>query len=179
MIPSVIVPPRLLAAVLLAAAACGGDTVEPLLGLWQVASHTRDDGGCTGPGAAVATPPYVQFQLSDIEGQPVLERVDCDAPAACEPSAGLAGLLYTELIPGGRRAETFVAFGESSNCALGARRSDAVISADGTLRVETRRFEERGVGGVDCEPATAERLLASLTCLELDVIVATHTGGGE
>jgi hypothetical protein len=175
-LPSAIVSPRLLAAALLAAAACGGDTVEPLLGVWQVGSHTVSTTGCAAEGPPVADPPYVQFQTSDVEGRPVLELVDCAAPASCDASGGLAGRLYTRVIPGGRRAEVFAAFGEPGNCALGARRSDAVIAADGTLRVETRSYEERGVSGVVCDEATAERLLTSLPCLELDVLVATHTG---
>lgn len=152
--------------------ACGGAAVDPLLGVWEVGAHTRNDAGCAAEGPAVTDPPYVQFQASDVEGQQVVERVDCTGPAMCEASHGLAGLLYTEQLEGGLRAEVFTAFGDPTACALAARRSDALIAADGTLRVETRRYEQRDVSGVVCDGATAERMLSSLTCLELDVFTA-------
>lgn len=160
--------------VLVALAGCGGHAEEPLLGAWEVRTHTRNPAACDVEGAAVTTPAFVRFQVSDVLGQPVLELVECTAPAACAASAGVSGRLFTERIAGGLRADAFAAFGSSSDCALGARRADAVIAADGTLRIETRRYEEREVSGVTCEVATAERLLASLTCLELDVMTAVR-----
>jgi hypothetical protein len=162
------------AAVLLALAACGGQAQEPLLGDGQVRTHTRNRAGCAVEGPAATTPSFVRFQLSDVEGQSVLELVDCTAPGSCAASAGVSGRLYTRKIPGGLRADAFAAFGDSTRCALGARRSDAVLAADGTLRVETRTYEERDLFGVTCDVASAERLLASLTCLELDVITAAQ-----
>lgn len=160
--------------VALALAACGGHAQEPLLGDWQVQTHTRNTTSCDAEGPAATTPAVVRFQLSDVLGQAVLELVDCDAAGACAPSAGVAGRLFTENVPGGKRADAFAAFGTGSACQLGARRTDATIAPDGTLRVETRRWEERELSGVVCDVATAERMLASLTCLELDVITATQ-----
>ena len=154
--------------------ACGGETEEPLLGVWQVTSHTHHAAGCDGPGAPATEPPYIQFQVSDVAGQDVLELVDCSSPTACEVSQGLQGRLYTEAVPGGFRAQVFVAAGDSAACALGARRSDALVAADGTLRVETRSYELRDVSGVVCEGGTARRMFGSLPCLDLDIVVATH-----
>jgi hypothetical protein len=161
-------------AVLVALAGCGGHAAEPLLGAWEVRTHTRNPSACDVEGAAVTTPPVVRFQVSDVLGQPVIELVECSAPDACAASGGVSGRLFTTRIAGGMRADAFAAFGSSTDCALGARRADATIAADGTLRVETRRYEERQVSGVTCEVATAERLLASLTCLELDVLTAAR-----
>ena len=67
----------------------------------------------------------------------------------------------------------FVAFGDSARCTLAARRVDAVIAADGTLRVETRRYEAKDLTAVVCDDATAARLLPQLPCAELDVLTAT------
>lgn len=158
----------------LVAAACGGQAQEPLLGDWLVQSHTRNAAGCDVEGPQVAAPPLVRFEVSDVLGQPVLELVDCATEGTCAPSAGVSGRLFTENIPFGRRADAFAAFRDATGCQLGARRADATITSDGLLHLETRRHEERDVSGVVCEVATAERLLASLTCLERDVIVAAR-----
>ena len=166
---------RLLAIVASALGACGGAATDPLLGVWQVGAHTRNDGGCEAEGPALAGPPFVQFQLSPVEGQEVFELVDCAAPTACEPSRGLAGRLYTEdLLGGGVRAEVYTAFGDTTACALAAQRSQAVISVDGGLRVETRSFELRDVSGVVCDGASAERMFTSLPCLRYEVLTATR-----
>jgi hypothetical protein len=158
-------------AVLLAlAAGCGGEAQDPLLGDWQVQLHELDSTGCDA-GLAVDEPLMIRFQVSDVLGQRVFELVDCESQLDCEPSAGIDGRLYTEVIPLGRRAESFAAFGDSTRCQVGARRSDAIIDDAGHLRVETRRYEERDVSGVVCEPATAKRLLASLTCREHEQLV--------
>lgn len=159
----------------IALAACGGDTVDPLLGVWQVGVHTRNDSGCDTAGPAVTDPPYVQFQMSLVEGQEVMELVDCSAPGMCEASGGLAGRLYTEELPDGSlRAEVYTAFGDTTACALAALRSDAVLDATGTLAVETRTYELRDVSGVVCDGATAERMLSTLPCLDLDAFTATR-----
>ncbi|HVV87854.1 MAG TPA: hypothetical protein VHE35_32665 [Kofleriaceae bacterium] len=103
----------------------------------------------------------------------MLELVDCTAPTACAASAGLAGRLFTEDIPGGKRADVFTAFGDGASCALAARRIDAIIAPDATLHLETRRYEERDLSGVVCTGATARTMLGSLPCLELDLLTAT------
>ena len=159
--------------VLLGAAACGGQTQEPLLGVWQVTAHTHNSTGCAAEGPAVVEPPYVEFVMSAIEGQQVLELVDCTTPAACAASAGLRGRLFTDPVAGGRRSSVFVSFGDSALCTLAARRADAVIAADATLRVETRRFEAKDLTAVVCDDATAAGMLPALPCAELDVLTAT------
>ena len=153
-------------------AACGGTATEPLLRVWQVDAHTRNDTGCAAAGAAVATPAFVEFQLSIVEAREVIELVDCTAPGACAASAGVSGRLYDDQLPTGRRAQFFTAFGDASRCALGGFRSDAVIGADGTLRIESRTYETRDLSGVLCEGRTAEQMFGSLTCRGLDVITA-------
>lgn len=158
---------------LLGVAACGGRTQEPLLGVWQVTAHTHNPTGCGAEGPAAAVPPFVQFVVSDVDGQQVLELVDCTTAAACATSAGLRGRLFTELVDRGRRSSVFVAFGDSARCTLAARRVDAVIAADGTLRVETRRYEAKDLTAVVCDEATAARMLPQLPCAELDVLTAT------
>lgn len=153
-------------------AACGGTATEPLLGVWQVDAHTRNDTGCAAEGAAVAEPAFVQFQLSTVEAREVIELVDCTAPGACAASAGGSGRLYDDELATGRRAQFFTAFGDADRCALGAFRSDAVIGADATLRIESRTYETRDLSGVLCEGRTAELMFGSLTCRGLDVIGA-------
>ena len=90
---------RAIVLVLLGAAACGGRTQEPLLGVWQVTAHTHNPTGCATPGPAAAVPPFVQFVVSDVDGQQVLELVDCTSAAACATSAGLSGRLFTAAGP--------------------------------------------------------------------------------
>lgn len=157
---------------LLGVAACGGRTQEPLLGVWQVTAHTHNPDGCATDGPATAVPPYVEFVVSDVLGQQVLELVDCTTAASCATSLGLRGRLFTEPVLGGRRSSVFVAFGDTARCTLAARRADAVIAADGTLRVETRRFEARDLSAVVCDDASAASMLASLPCAELDLLTA-------
>lgn len=156
-------------------AACGGAAEEPLLGVWTVASHTHDDAGCVAPGVAVAEPPFVQFQRSDVLGQQVIELVDCATPTSCAASGGLAGRLFTESLPGGGlRAEVFTSFGDDTACALAASRTDAMVADDDSLRIEARTYETRDLSGVVCAPATARALFASLTCKTLDVLTAAR-----
>ncbi len=156
-------------------AACGGAAEEPLLGVWTVASHTHGDAGCAAQGPAVADPPFVQFQRSDVLGQEVVELVDCTTPTSCAASAGLAGRLFTESLPaGGLRAEVFTSFGGEADCALAASRTDAVVADDDSLRIEARTYETRDLSGVVCAPATARALFASLTCKTLDVLTAVR-----
>ena len=107
------------------------------------------------------------------DGRHINEVLFCQQFLDKYPMKCVRGRLFTELVDRGRRSSVFVAFGDSARCTLAARRVDAVIAADGTLRVETRRYEAKDLTAVVCDDATAARLLPQLPCAELDVLTAT------
>lgn len=162
------------AAPLLVLAACGDDGLDtPLLGTWQVATHTRNDMGCTGEGAAETDPPFLRFIATDIFGTEVAELVDCTSATMCEESASLFGKLYSESISGGLRFQTYFAAGDDTQCTLGGLRSDATVDASGRLRIEERSYSSAPMA-VTCDTDTAEAMFATLPCGALEIYTATR-----
>jgi hypothetical protein len=149
-----------------------GDDPSPLVGVWQVTTHTRNPTGCASEGAAVVDPPFLKFVAGSLLGQDYVERVDCTTATDCEDAGGLFGLFYAEPIDGGLRASVYVSSGDMTRCTLAAQRSDATVAGP-ALRIETRRFEGRDLVGVVCDPDTAEAMQATLPCAELEVITGT------
>lgn len=167
-------PPLLLAALLIAPlVACGGDD-SPLLGTWQVATHTRNDTGCASEGAAVTDPPFVKFVMTNIFGRDVVEEVECSAATTCDESGGLFGKFFSEDIPGGLRFQGYTSAGDGTNCTLGSYRSDAVLDASDGLRIESRTYSSAPMQGIVCDPDTAKAMFSSLTCDSLEVMTATR-----
>lgn len=161
----------ILAPLALTTAACGDDP-SPLLGVWQVTAHTENPAGCDAEGPAVAEPPFIKFIEGEFFGQEFVERVDCTSATMCDEGGNLFGELYTESIDGGLRSSIYASSGDSTACVLSGSRSDATI-ANGALRIETRRYASGTLTGVTCEPETAEAMLTTLPCVELEVMTGT------
>ncbi|MBP8806373.1 MAG: hypothetical protein KBG48_21945 [Kofleriaceae bacterium] len=155
----------------LTAAACGDDP-SPLLGVWQVTAHTANPAGCDAEGPAVAEPPFIKFIEGEFFGQEFVERVDCTSATMCDEGGNLFGELYTEDIPNGLRSSIYASSGDSTACVLSGSRADATI-VNGVLRIEKRSYASGTLAGVTCEPETAEAMLATLPCVELEVTTGT------
>lgn len=151
--------------------ACGDDP-SPLLGVWQVTTHTANPTACDAEGPAVAEPPFIKFIEGEFFGQEFVERVDCTSATMCDEGGNLFGEIYSESIDGGLRASIYASSGDSTACVLSGSRADATI-ADGVLRIEKRRYASGTLSGVTCEPETAEAMLATLPCVELEVMTGT------
>lgn len=163
-----------LVALVALAGGCSDEPPSPLVGVWQVTTHTHNDAACDAPGPAVTTPPFIKLSEASLLGAVYVERVDCTTATTCDESGGLFGELYGEEIAGGLRGSVYVASGDGTRCVLAASRHDAVIAADGTLRLERRRFEGRDLVGLACTTDEAEQLLATLPCAELEVMTAAR-----
>lgn len=159
---------------LVALAAGCGDDPSPLVGVWQVTTHFRNDTACDVPGTPVTDPPFIKFSEGSLLGQDYVERVDCASATMCDESGGLFGELYAEEIAGGLRATVYVSSGDATRCTLAAMQADATIGDDGTLNLDRRRFEGRDLVGLSCTTDEAEQMLATLPCVELEGLAATR-----
>ena len=69
-------------------------------------------------------------------------------------------------------ASNWASSGDSTACVLSGSRADATI-VNGVLRIEKRSYVSGTLAGVTCEPETAEAMLATLPCVELEVTTGT------
>lgn len=153
-------------------AACGDDP-SPLLGVWQVTSHTMNPSACDVEGAAVADPPYIKFIESEFFGQTFVERVDCTSATTCDESASLFGETYSESIADGLRGSVYASSGDSTRCILSGSRWEARL-VDGAVRIEKRHYVSGDLVGVTCDPDTTEAMFDTLPCVELEVMTGTR-----
>jgi len=162
---------------LAAAAGCGGNPWDDVLGTWQVTAHTENTTSCDAEGPAVVDPPYIKFIEGEIFGQEYAEYVACtDAGVTCEESGGLFGaLFYAEEIDGGVRASIFAAShgGDPNDCLLSGTISDAIVSG-GVLRIETRSRSQDNVSGTACDSDDAKSRFADMPCTRLEVIAGAR-----
>lgn len=152
------------------------DDGPDLAGVWRVTAHTDNPTGCT-PGPAVTEPPFIKFTRETIVGQPFYQYVHCaDAGVTCEPANPLTGLAYAKDIPGGYEAVFPDATGDATSCSLMATVSQAIVAADGSLAIETRRRASTGLVGVACTTREAELRAAAgtLPCVGLETLTATR-----
>lgn len=163
----------LLAVAALSTVVACGDDPSPLLGVWQASTHTLNPTACDAEGPAVADPPFFKFVESEFFGQTFVERLDCTSATACDESNGIFGEAYSEDIEGGMRGSVYASSGSETSCSLTALRWEARI-VDGAVRIEKRRLVGENLTGITCDPDTAEAMVATLPCVELEVLTGVR-----
>ena len=155
---------------------CGGADSADLSGIYAVTSHTENTNACDVEGPAVTTPPYISFERQSIFGVVYYTYSSCpDATGTGCTGGGLFSLPFTELIPGGRKAEVSASSGVVPSCSLSYTVSTAILGADGALRIETRRYRETITiaSDAECSSDAAKTRGTSMPCTSFEAISAT------
>jgi len=95
------------------------------------------------------------------------------AGADCASPGSIFGVLYSEPLPSGWRAEVYEATGTPGACTLKGVDSTAVLGATG-LRIETRWKQVEPPAGAPCDVDEARARRATMTCAEYEVLTATR-----
>lgn len=158
---------------LLALAAACGDGGPGIQGFYMTTSHTLNDQGCGGEGAAQSDPPYFRIVEESLFGVPVQVAESCTSEdeADCSESGDLG--FFSTRRDGGFVGEAFISSGGvgGAPCLL-AYQLDRAVPEDDTIRIERRRFEEEDESLQDeaCDTDEAEARGDSMPCVELEVL---------
>ncbi len=150
--------------------ACTESEDSSVEGMYEIASHTRNDSSCDGDGSAVeGEPGYLELVEGEVFGVPVLMWHDCDSEESCGDGRLDRSFVYEE---GEWLAEVSYANpgADGSTCDLEVISGSLERTSDG-LRIEFRT--QTGVVDAPCEVDTAELHAGELPCTSVEVFVAT------
>jgi hypothetical protein len=147
------------------------DTENPFEGTFAVTSHTRDETGCTGPGADVTDgDAFFNLKEENFFGTPFLAYRSCTDASTCDESANLFGSFINE---GNGWVRDVKSSSGTDPCSLTLVEGPLVETETG-FRLESRTFKGEVMlkAGEECDPDLADTRRAELTCTAIEILVA-------
>lgn len=161
---------------ILSLCACGGDSAEDLVGIYQVSTSTTNPAACDVEGDPTPdAPPYIRLRKEEFFGQELLAYGDCDGPTDAECTD--AGLFRSFIRQDGEwiyQVTSSSGGGDFGDCLLSYTRGAIEDLGDGTIRIEIRAYSEvdATLSQDQCSLEEAEQRGEDMPCSGYEVVVA-------